>query len=725
MNEMLHQPQAVVAQTGGAAASSDSVSAVSLAVRTVWRVLVERFWLFIGVAAIVFAAGVIITFMLTPQYTAEAILKVDPMPTPITGVQTDARYQVTDRANIQSEVDVIRSRGIAKVVARELGLLNDPEFDYSAGQPFDQPGSSKDIRIEAIASALLDSLVVGLNQDSYIITIDFTSLDPEKAARIANAFAQAYLKGNVGNRTGTAGQQNEWLAKRRAAKEAEVRTADAAVAQYKSSAGIVEGTANGTITDQQVGPLAAQLASAEAESAQARARVASARRQIAAGNLDAVSSVLNSPVVTTLRAQRGQLIQTRDDIRARYGPLHPDTIRVNQQLDSLDEQIKDEAKRLTDALENSAKAADAQAASLRQTLSQLKSEQAHNTRASVIADQLERDAAIKRTAFEELAKAEQQADVAAHNSLTNVQIVQTALAPEVPTKPRKKLLIAGSFLAALLAGAGVIMSLEVLARGIRSIGDVERKLGSRLLTAVPQLPRSILNSMSPADYLTSKPMTRFAESFRKLRSALITQTHGKDMLPKIIAITSSVPSEGKTSVTLALGRAMALAGDKVIIVDGDFRRAGMTFQTHYQSAVTLNDVLQHGADCQSAIRPDTTPGLYILANNEPVFTPVDVFNGQNMAILLDRLTREYDTVLLDTPPFLGMADARSLTAHASSVLVVAAWNSTPIDAVEKTLNQLQLDGASLAGVIVTKVDPNAELIGVDYYSKKYAAYYVE
>lgn len=700
---------------------ADTASAISAAIRAVWRVLIERFWIFSGVVAVIFIAAAAAIMMMTPQYVAEAVLKVNPGSNPITDAQGDNRFNQPDRAKIQSEVDVIHSRDIAKKVARQLAMINDREFDYSVGLDVNQTGG-EDARYDAIATALLDNLEVALNPDSYTITIDFTSQDAVKAARIANAFADIYLRSNVGARSGSAAEQAAYLANRRSEKATEVQAAESALAQYKASHGIVAGETTGTVTDQQIGPLASALATAQSEAAAARAKVNSARQQIAAGNMDAVANVLGSPVVTALRTQRGQLMQNRDDIINRYGPLHPDTIRVTNQLKSLDGEIKLEATRLINALESDAAAAEARAASLRGSLNDLRGAQAQNAKASVVADQLTRDITAKRAAFDTLAKAEEAAEVGT-NSLSNVQIVQSARPPEEPTKPKRKFLLSGALVFALMAGAGIITTLELLSRGIRTADDVERRLGVRLLTSIPKLPKSVMAQMSPGDFTIDRPMTSYAESLRSLRAALMAQSHRGDKLPPVIALTSSVPAEGKTSLTLSLARIMALAGDKVVVLDGDFRRAGLSGMSGYKSDVTLHDVLKDGADPAAAIKADKVDGVSIIANNGPLFTPVDLLSGPAMGNLLRRLSHDYDAVIIDTPPFLGVADARTLVNQAAAVIMIAAWDKTPIDAVEKTLAQLQVDGAPLVGAAITMVDANAEMMGLTYYSKQYASYY--
>ncbi|MGE4409792.1 MAG: GumC family protein [Sphingobium sp.] len=707
--------------TGSAAApyARDVNDPLPAAIRTLWRVLVERFWVFVCVALVLFSGATMYVLNMTPLYSASALLKVDPTASPTAGMDNSTSKVSPDRAQIQSEVDIIRSHGLAKEVAKELNLFNDSEFDPMVGTPVNAPGQAE--RLDAIAGGLIGSLSVYLNDNSYVLNVDMMSADPAKAARIANAFAAAYVRNNVGTRTGTAAQESEWLGQRSTELARQVQTADAEVARYKAQAGIVEGGANGTITDQQIGPLAAQLASAESDAAEARAKVTAARAQISSGNLDAVGNVLGSQVVTALRAQRAEVLRNRDDITARYGPLHPESVKVGQQLKSLDEQILQEAQRQITSQESAARASEARAASLRGALSKLRADQARNTRAAVTADTLEREADAKRTAFEQLAKAQQESLQASRNSLPNVRVIEQARPAEKPVSPNKPLLLGAAFLLSLIAGGAVITVQELLSPGVRTLKDVEVRLGIPMLASVPKIPAIVQKEQSPADYLLSKPMTFYAEAFRTLRSALMLK--GQQKLPKVITIASSVPGEGKSSTALSLARVMAMAGDRVILVDCDFRRSGVHLQTGYQSDVTLLDILRDGADPEAAIKPDRVAGVDLLANNGPVFTPEDMLNGKAMHDLLTILRQRYDAVLLDSPPLLGIADARAASSQADAVVVVIRWDDTPVDAVDKALTILQQDQAQVAGAVLNVVDPSADILGSNYYSNRYASYY--
>ena len=699
--------------------STQAVSPIARLARDSWRVLMVRFWTFVAVSLTVFVLGTIGILLLQPRYEARALLKIDPSANQVADLNSAQKIVQPDRAKVESEVKVIRSRDLARLVVKQLALANDREFqeNVKAGT------QSESVLLDTVAANVQEHLDVSIEPTSYVITVSFTSIDAAKAAKIANAFVSAYVNQSVGSKTGTAALAADWLAQQRARKEAELRNADAAVAQYKASTGLVVGAANGTVTEQQIGPIAAQLAQSEATAAEARAKFTYAQTQIKAGDVEAVAKVLTSPVVTALRTQRGQIVQNRDDILARYGPRHPDTIRVNEQLRSIDTQIIDEARRLAAAMESDAKASEAQAASLRSALGRLKADQSQNTRASVIATQLERDAESKRSAFDDLAKAQQQADVAARNSLGNIQIVESARAPDEPTKPQRSLLIALAFVVGIICGVGTLIVQETLSRSVQTIDDVERKLGLRLIAGLPLLTPKQTGSATPVDYILSKPMSLYGEGLRSLRTALLPIEDGAVRVRRV-AIVSSLPDEGKTTVSLNLARIMAMAGDKVILIDTDLRRAGAAKAVGYKSAPGLVEVLSEGVPVNQAIQHDIVEGLDILANAEPLFTPADHFSGKAFADLLTKLEETYDVIVLDTPPFLTVSDSKAIIANVRChVALVIKWNETPMDAVESTIQQLASENAHLIGAVVNGVDPYAEMLGAGYYSNKYAAYY--
>ncbi|MET0169138.1 MAG: AAA family ATPase, partial [Aliihoeflea sp.] len=620
---------------------------------------------------------------------------------------------------IETEVTIVTSPEIARAVVSELNLQNDPEFNPTLNK--DGPKLSRAEQIEATAGVLLANLSVSRDKLTYIIGIRFTSKNALKSAQIANAFADRYLATKVGSNMGDASQQVAFFQKRLEELGNEVRQADAAAAQYRVQSGLVTaaGANSGTITDQQIVPLSSSLAAAEAEAAAARAAYTTAQAQMARGGIEGVAEVRNSPVIADLRRQRAEVLRNMGEVTARYGELHPESIKIRDQLKGLDQQISEESRRAIASLQAQAVTSEASANSLRGTMNRLGGVRSNEARASVMADSLEREAAAKRDAYNKVSQMSLDSTQASRNQISQAVIVARASPAGRPTSPNKPLLFALSLIVGLSAGAATIATQEMLVSGMRSISDVESALGLPVLAAVPMLPKSA----RPGDLILDKPTSLFAESFRIARAAILGVRSKKP--PQIIAITSSLPSEGKTTTALSFARVLAMNGANTLLIDCDVRRASMRESVpEHPDVPGIVEVLHGEATLDSAIVPSSrVPRLDQMLVKTQFFSSENLFGGGDMEQILADLRGRYDHIVLDLPPLIGLADGRFLAVLADATALVIRWDSTPPEAAATALSWLRTDGANPVGAIYTMVDSSAEAIGGLYYSKKYSGYY--
>ena len=614
---------------------------------------------------------------------------------------------------------------------QQFGLEKDPEFVPTrllvGTSPIEHARAT-----ETAISTLLGRLSVEQQEKSYILAIAFDSTDPVKSARVANGVAEAYIDNTANVLMSTAARQaaTGQAALQRLSQQAEV--AASSVAQYRASTGIEMGGGGATISDQQIAPLASQLASAQAQAAAARSNVEAAEREVATGGQDAVSAVLSSSVIGDLRGRRTQAEAQRAEYAARYGPRFPALVQANEQIASLDQQIRQEQGRIIEGLKNEARAADAQVASLRGQLGELKSQIASNNQAAVRAESLQRDADAATGAYNHLASSVQQTAQAERSNEPQARLIEQAVVPAHPSFPNRPAMLSASLLIGLILGVAAALATEGAQATLRLADDVETLLGVPFVGAIPQVSRRAVDELrgddasdrrrpvQPANILLNRPVSAFSESFRAIRATLSGQ---HDPSGLIVSISSTLPSEGKTTSALALARVMAMCGDRALLIDGDVRRAGLAQALGLKVSQGLVEVLLGEATVDSAIIADTVPGLDILPVREPSFTPVDLFSGGAMKAELAKLRARYDYIILDTPPLLGVADARTLAKLADGVLVMVRWGSTPIAAVDAALAGLEQDEAAIIGAVLTMVDPASEAIGGAYYSSRYAAYY--
>lgn len=681
-------------------------------------VMRRRWKVFASVVLGVTALVALLVLLQTPQYEATARVKLDPRQ-PDTG--TEGGISNPDQSLVDTEVGVISSRDLAADIAGKLNLGADPSFV--------SPGVAAARKDRDVVDHLLVNLSVTREKSSYIVDITYKSTDPNRASQIANAFATGYINNNVGQRTSTASQSARLLSQQASKLADQVQQANAKVAQYRVSTGIVQDASGGTSVDQQIATLTTQLATEQAQAAAAQSRANVARQQLGSGDISSIGSVINSQAISQLRAQRAEIVRDMGEVNTRYGPKHPAAVRVAEQLRAVDQQILEESRHIVDSLMSDARAATASAASLHQTLAALKTQQVADSRAIVVANDLQKQADRQRSIYDQAVTEEQRASQAANNSMPRAQIIEQASTPNVPTSPKRGLLTMLGFVLALSLGIAAVTLQELLARGFMTAAALEEATGLRVLGLVP-LYRQRKQKQSPADALVAHPMTAFAEAFRSLRSALLllnpagskTDSQGHGGAP-VLAIVSAMPGEGKTTTSLSLARIMAQSGERVVLVDCDTRRADLRRFVTTEGTPSFVDVLRGEADVTAAIVPDVVEGLSILPVLSPCFETRDLFTSARMTPVLDYLRAHYDRIILDAPPMLGVADTRRIVQLADAVFLVVKWNSTPTDAVVQATRWLVEDKAPVVGTALTMVDPRSEAAGAVYYEQEYAAYY--
>jgi len=701
----------------------------------------RRLPLLLAIALSVTLIAVLASLVMTPIYAATATIKVDPTQRPLLDVNSAVNGAPPDQSVVDTEVSILGSRSVAEAVTRQLNLVQDPEFGEHPG-PLDwlighhqQAKAPGDDAFNRSVTRVQKSLTVQRDGTTFLIDVVVKSKDAGKASRIANSFADEYIGFSLKTRVDAASQRAAWLNQRLAALGDQAQQADSALAHYRSATGLVSGsvasgTGAGTVNDQQIAAITTALTTAEADAAAAASNANAAHNQMAHGGMDAVAQVLSSPTITELRRQRAEVGREQAQINARYGPKHPEAVKVQQQVEGLDQQIQDETRRIISGLDNDARASEARVTAMRTQMNALKGEQTAHSAASVEADSLERRAEASRTIYNQVAQTAQSTTQQEHIDETPGRIMMRADAPDKPVFPNKPLFAALGLVLGLVLGVAAVLVAEVMDGGLRTVEQVERELGVPFIASIPLLASKQLSAakvQTPWDFLMQKPMSGFGEAFRTIRSALLLPLEHKSA--HIICLTSAVPNEGKTVTAISLARTMAMAGDRVCLVDCDLRRDIVSSLLTDKPENGLLEVLRGKSQLDDVLVPDAVPGLDLLPLAHVTFTPRDVFGSEATKNLLEVLRGRYDCVLLDAPPLMAVADARQLAVLADVTLMVARWKSTSRVAVRAALQRLLSDGANVSGVVLTMVNPNdrGALTQSDslYYYGNYGKYYAE
>ncbi len=710
--------------------------------------------LFAAVFGFMFVMVLAVMILQVPKYTSTSqVLISEDNSQPLPGQVQAAPDQQPDQTAVESEVELIKSRTIAERVIDQLNLQNDPEFnparqaptligtikdtitlkslrekmqrDKTAGTPAEVTAK---IERQNVVDALEGKLGVNRVGLTRVIEISFTSAFKEKAALIANAWAQQYIEQKFATSEAANQKQTAFLSARIDGLRAQVETAQRAVAQYKIAHNLL--SADGaTLTEQEISDLNRQLATARTDAAESQARLATVRDQMHTGSHgDDVGETLNSTTISNLRTQAAQQSSRLADLQTKYGPLHPEVIKIKQQLKDTNSQIDDEIHRIVSNLSAQDKIQQQRTGSLAASVARAQGQLAANSKAGVELQQLELNADSVRALYESYLDRLKQTATNAGAQTANARVVVDAPIPLKPSSPKLALAILVAFAAGALSGGGAVAVRRAFDSGLTIGSDVEQKLEVAYLTSIPDLASTTNGekvTMKPHEYLAQKKLSTFSESFRNLRVSLFHT--GASRKAKVVAITSALPGEGKTTTAACLAVSMASSSSKVILVDCDLRRHGVSDVFGLSPEKGLREVLAGEATLNEAIVTDGPCGLHILPLTPDSAETQDLFDMDAINRLLGDLRKRYDVILLDTAPVLPVAETRVLVQKADAVALLVRWRHTPLKAAQRATELLKEAGVNFAGAALTQADLTAQTRysygDTEYYFKSYKTYY--
>ncbi len=703
----------------------------------------RRLRLFLAIAALVFLSVVLITLQLTPRYTAVATVMLDTRKHQVVDTQAVLSGLPSDAAQVDTEVEILKSRALAEKVVAQLKLDQDPEFnpDLRKTSPLSKVAAmfggreaSPAVKHAKLIDEVVKRLKVTRQGVTYVMNVAFESEDPKKAALIANTFAERYLTEQLDAKFDATQRANKWLNDRLAGLRQEVIASEAAVAQFKAANGLVglQSSEGATIAQQEVSTLNTQLAAARAQQAEAEAKLSTARSQLARGSTgEDLGETLSSATIIDLRKQRTELAAQVADMQGRYGPKYPELVAAQRKLAEIDAQIQAEIRRIISNLDAQAQVARQRTASIASSVAGSKSVLNSNTTAQVKLDELERVAESNKTLYQSFLDRFKQTSQEQGLEQSDARIVSPAKIPTLPSFPNIPLNLAIGIVLAMGAALGAVFLGEALESGLYTSEDVERELNMPYLGATPELASSIdrkkgdVRGIAPTDYVVEKPLSSFAEAFRNLKTSISASRVGEQV--KLIAVTSSLPNEGKTTTAICLARVMAVGGAATLLVDCDLRRRTVNRLFREEPTFGLLEVLSGACTLDQAILRDPASGCYVLPLTKSSYTPRDVFSSEAMDRLLEEIRARFEIAILDTAPVLPVADTRVIAPKVDAVLFLAQWRRTPRKAVQNALRQLEVVGAFVAGVGLTQVDMREQARSgygdASYYYRAYKSYY--
>ena len=704
--------------------------------RMLWRmrrVIVGTVILFTAVAAV-------IAFQLTPIYRGTAQVMIEPRQNKVLDIKAVIAGLPTDSETINSEVEVLRSRSLAKRVVDKLDLAKDPEFnpalrklnliqsvfadvkDWLGIDPRQlSDKQNKALRRSEILDTYLEHLSVNARAQTRVINIAFSSEDPRKAARITNTVADLYLVDQLEAKYEATERASKWLGERVEKLQKKVNVSERAIEKYRADAGLVAGKNEAKLISEQISELSSALILAKGKRAEAEARLAQAQRLMKSGSVYSAAEVLSSQLIDRLREQESEVVRKVAKLSEDYGPKHPQMISARQELRDIRRSIAREVHKIVQNLENEVQVAKAREASLRRSLTKLEKRAGDLNEKAVKLRALEREADANRALLKTMMTRFRETSVQRDITRPDARVLSAAIIPAEPYFPRPVLIIGLVLVASTFLGMLLAVAAEQLHSGFRSLDEVETMIGIGGLGLVPKLSRST----TPPDYVLKKPMSAYAEALRNIRLGVALSN--VDRPPKVVLVTSSVPQEGKSSTSLALARLLAKSGQRTLLIDCDLRRPSLHHTLGMPRVPGLVEVLSEQIPVEEAVRTDEPSGLDYLSSGGHAPNPADLLGSEHMRALLQRVGGAYDLVILDSAPVISVTDSRILAGFADSSVLLVRWDKTRRETVVNALKQLDQAGASIAGVVLNQVDVKRhaqyDYSDSGYYHGAYTKYY--
>jgi exopolysaccharide transport family protein len=736
-------------------ASSDAASE-ELNPREVWRALKRRKLALLTPVAIITLGVFFWAKQQTPLYTGEALLHVQTRDAQVIQVQGVVEEMIADPATIESEVEFLSSPAFSQRIVEKLGLMSDPEFapwlqeskpdpigtvlgllnpmryipedwlrsDDAQTAPALDPET---MQLNAVGRNVNGRLTVEQVGRSYVVSLQFLSEDPAKAASIANAMAEEYLASQVQEKYAAAERATKWLSEKINELRGEVLAAEAKIVEYRSNNNLVNTSTENPLT-LQFFQLNTQLALAQAERAEAEARLSQARSMLDSSGVETAAMVLGSSLMDNLRTQETELMRELSEMRSVYGEKHPVMVNLRSELGSIRSKMQDEVRRIVQDFENEVSVATARERELINSMDRLRGDAARADLAGVELSALEGEVTTNRdlftaflTRFREIVEQQGLEDA-------DAKILSMAVVPNAPSHPKIMLLSTIALCASLVLGVLLVFLIERWDAdyGFRSADEIQAALGARALALVPDLSRRETQGSAAEDYILQKPHSAYAEAVQRIRTSLFLADSERP--PKTILVTSSVPLEGKSTIAASLARQSAASGLKVILIDADLRRPRLHEVMGFPNENGLSEVLTGRANPEVAIRRDEKSGLDFLPAGSGVASPPDLFRSSTMRILLEETAAYYDLVIIDTPPIAAVSDSFTLSSLVDKAIYVLRWEQTPRNVALAGIRQLAEAGADIAGIVLSRVDlkKHARYGYADsgYYRGSYQKYYI-
>jgi succinoglycan biosynthesis transport protein ExoP len=706
------------------------------AVRNFVQLVHRQFPVILVVTLLSLFLGALYLLITPASYTAQATMIIETKRPPIFQQAPPLVEGSIESGIVASQVEILKSEKIALAVINELELWKDPEFvgpprgiagiinRVSSSIFGSEPPPTHEVRMRRALETFRDRLVARRVAMTNVLEITFRSYDSDRAIQITNAITSAYITDQLESRSQSAKETATWLQERLKELREQALNADRAVVEFKNSNKLVD-AAGKRIYEQQLSELNSQLVMARTRLSEAQARLDRIETITQTGIPDAtVTDTLNSPVINRLRQQYLDLASREADWSLRYGPDHIAVKNLQEQMRGIRNAISDELRRIAETYRSDLEIAKQREEAVQHALAQAVVEAQDANQAQVRLAELESTAKTARLLYDNMLQRHMELIQQQSFPLSEARLITRAMGPLKRSHPQPIPVVAASVGAGMMLGLLIGILNELWRHVFRTRHEVSARLQTNCITIVPKMrslvakperyiPRSTLSTFGPRTIVSDQtffwhvldsPMSRLAESIRAIKLAIDTSDANKSH--KIIALTSAMPREGKSTLATALAQLIAHSGAKTILVDCNIRHPSLSQMLSPSAKAGLLEVISGAAKLEDVIWTEPYTNLAFLptvANNRFVNSH-EILTSDAANALFNKLRSKYEYVIIDLSPLAPIVDARTTTQFIDSYILVIEWGRTRVEDVERALTDARAVHQNLLGVVLNKAN---------------------
>ncbi len=702
-----------------------------------WQTIWRRKWSIITLVLVVSMVAILVVFSITPIYRAAATLLIEQKSAKVVSIEQVYGLDGAGNEYLQTQFELLKSRALAERVVRQLNLTTHPEFDprqqpeplidfkglfagldFNKAVPVTLP-EDLEAEVDATEAEIFDEVTKEFMErisiepqgKSQLVKVQIDMADARMAARAANALATGFIESQLEATMDMSLTATNWMNSRLGELRDKLKVAEDRLQAYREAENLVDVQGVGTISAAELSLTGERMIDARRQRAEAESQYRQVQAMRGGGweRLASIPAVLGHPLIQQFKAEEAKAKAKYEEMSRRYGARHPAMEAARSDLNAASASLRGQVEQVVAGIERTYQLAAANENSLQASFNKNKTQIQDISRKEFKLRELQREVDSNRALYDTFMTRLKETAATSDLESANARVVDQAVVPSKPVKPRKALIVLIAALLAGFVGVGLTLLLEALNNTFKSTEEVENRLNIPVLGILPMIMKGERSDL--ARMFSNDTDKSFSESIRTIRTGVVLS--GIDHPHKVMVITSSIPGEGKSTVSVNLAFALGQM-ERVLLIDADLRRPTLGKSFDFPVGTPgLANLIAGTAKLDECVKH--VDGIDMISAGTVPPNPLELLSSPRFAKALEVLKSKYERIIIDSPPTQAVSDAIVLSTFANSLIYVIKSDATHIPLVEKGVGQLLQNNAPVSGIVLNQVDiKKAKKYGYSY-----------